>query len=178
MNADNPRQYGSLSRLLHWLMAVLILVQFVSALAHYAFEDSAFEALVWPWHKPLGFALLVTATLRLAWALAQRTRRPAAVSMAARFGHITLYAFMIAVPCLALLRQYGSGRAFEPFGLTLMPGFEGPKIDWMVDLGSLLHGELGWLLLMLIIGHASMVLIHRRRGPEHDVWPRMWGASD
>ncbi|RZO83716.1 MAG: cytochrome b [Oceanococcus sp.] len=178
MNADSSTRYGTLTRILHWSMAVLFAIQFTSAMAHYGFEDSAFEALFWPWHKPLGFVLLVLAALRLAWALAQRTQRPPSVSLAARLGHIALYLLMISIPALALIRQYGSGRSFEPFGLPLMGGFDGAKIDWMVDLGSLLHGELGWLLFVLVCGHALMVLIHRMQGAQHDVWPRMWGKPD
>ncbi len=177
MLADNATRYGHVTRLLHWLMALIFAVQFVSALAHWGFEDTAFEAFIMPWHKPLGFTLLVLIWLRIVWALVQRSQRPAMVSTAARLGHLALYALMLVVPSLAMLRQYGSGRSFEPFGLPVMAGFEGPKIDWMVDLGSLLHGELGWILLLLVLGHAAMVVIHRRQGGEQDVWPRMWGSS-
>lgn len=177
MISDNATRYGSVSRLLHWLMALIFIVQFVSALSHYAFEDSAFEALFMPWHKPLGFTLLILVGLRIVWALIQRNKRPAMVSTAARLGHLALYALMVVVPMLALLRQYGSGRSFEPFGIPVMAGFDGPKIDWMVDLGSLLHGELGWIMLLLICGHAAMVVVHRRKASDTNVWPRMWGSS-
>ena len=177
MISDNATRYGSVSRLLHWLMAIIFGVQFLSALSHYAFEDSAFEAMFMPWHKPLGFTLLILLGVRIVWALIQRSQRPPMVSTAARLGHLALYALMLVVPVLALLRQYGSGRSFEPFGLPLMAGFDGPKIEWMVDLGSLLHGNLGWLLLLLIIGHISMALIHRRRDGDENVLPRMWGSQ-
>ena len=177
MISDNATRYGSVSRLLHWLMAIIFGVQFLSALSHYAFEDSAFEAMFMPWHKPLGFTLLMLVAVRIVWALIQRSQRPPMVSNAARLGHLALYALMLVVPTLALLRQYGSGRSFEPFGLPLMAGFDGPKIDWMVDLGSLLHGELGWLMLLLILGHIIMTVVHRRRGGDEDVLPRMWGSQ-
>lgn len=175
MNSDTPQHYGRISRALHWSMAALLLLQFISALAHYAFEDSAFEALFWPWHKPLGFLLLVLLLLRLVWAFVQRAQRPPPLNPGVRLGHLGLYLLLALVPVLGLLRQYGSGRGFEPFGLPLMRGFEGDKIDWMVDLGSLLHGELGWALLLLIFGHVLMVWWHRREGAGRDVWPRMWG---
>ena len=75
---------------------------------------------------------------------------------------------------MALLRQYGSGREFVAFGMTVMPGFSDPKIDWMIAPASLLHGNLGWLLLLLVIGHVAMAFIHRRQGDE-DVLARMIG---
>ena len=34
---------------------------------------------------------------------------------------MALYLLMWAVPAIALLRQYGSGRAFAPFGIPLWP---------------------------------------------------------
>ena len=46
-----------------------------------------------------------------------------------------------------------------------------PALD---DLGGALHGELGWLLLVLAIGHAFMAFWHRR-DPKQDVLPRMLG---
>jgi cytochrome b561 len=82
-----------------------------------------------------------------------------------------LYLLMIAVPAIALVRQYGSGRAFAPFGLPLMAARENDRIDWMVQLGRLLHGELGWVLLALVAGHVAMAIWHRRGA--HDVMPRM-----
>lgn len=50
---DSPKRYGSFTRLLHWSMALLLIWQFLSALAHYGFEDTAFESFFWPTHKPL-----------------------------------------------------------------------------------------------------------------------------
>ena len=96
------------------------------------------------------------------------------MSRAAHLGHLALYALMVAVPFIGLLRQYGSGRAFDPFGIPLMPGRPDDRIDWMVELGSLLHGELGWVLLACVVGHIAMALWHRRH-PTSNVLPRMVG---
>ncbi|MHA8045528.1 cytochrome b/b6 domain-containing protein [Roseomonas mucosa] len=71
-----------------------------------------------------------------------------------------LYLLMILVPGLALLRQYGSGEPFTPYGIPVMSGFEG-KIAWMTAPGDLLHSFLGWVLLALILGHVAMALVHR-----------------
>ncbi|MED5239808.1 MAG: cytochrome b [Pseudomonadota bacterium] len=171
---DTPQRYGTFTRLLHWTMAVLIGWQFLSAIAHFGFEDSAFEALFWPSHKPLGLILIVLVVIRLLWAAKNLANRPPAVNLLAKLGHLGLYALLFAVPALALLRQYGSGRAFEPFGITLMAG-GGDKIEWMVDLGSLLHGELGWVLLAMIVGHIGMAFLHRKQAGQINVLPRMWG---
>lgn len=172
--SDSVDRYGRISRFLHWAMAVLILWQFLSAGAHFLLEDTAIDKFLWPSHKPLGFLLFSLMILRTVWAIANLSRRPASLNMAARLGHIALYVLLFLVPALALLRQYGSGRAFEPFGIPLISGFEAEKIEWMVEPGNLLHGLLGWALLVLILGHIFMAFWHRRKGGTENVMPRMW----
>ncbi len=167
-------RYGRFSRIMHWLMAALLLIQFLTAASHFLFEDTALEALLWPVHKPLGALLFVLILIRLAWMPVGYSQRPPSVSKAATAGHALLYALMLFIPSVALLRQYGSGRAFEPLGIPVFPGFSDPKIDWMVELGNNFHGILGWSLLVLALGHVFMVFWHRRTSGHVDVLPRMW----
>lgn len=167
----NVTRYGRVSRTLHWGMAALFAIQFLTAGVHFAFPDTALEAAVWGAHKPLGALLMLLVMLRLVWALVDHGRRPPSINLVASLGHLALYALMVAVPLVALLRQYGSGRAFAPFGIPLMPGFEG-EVEWMTALGGIFHGLLGWVLLALVVGHAAMAIWHRRAGDE-DVLARM-----
>lgn len=167
-----PKRYDTLSRYLHWSMALVMLVQFTSAIAHAALPDTAIESLLWGVHKPLGVLLMALIVVRAGWALANRRRRPRSTSTSARWGHCALYVVMLLVPATALLRQYGSGRSLEVFGLVLMPGFDGAKVDWMVSAGSNFHGLLGWTLLALVAGHVTMVVHHRRKG-HSDIFARM-----
>lgn len=170
---DNNDKYGKISRFLHWTMGILFLLQLLSAAAHAFLEDTMIEQLLWPTHKHVGFLILLLAVIRILWALLNRSRRPPFFDKAAKLGHLALYCLMFLVPSLALLRQYGSGRAFDPLGMPLFAGFE-PEIVWMVAPGNLLHGFLGWLLFLLIAGHVFMVFWHKVL-PEHpDVLPRMW----
>lgn len=147
-----------------------------SALIPDALTDKSAQAFFRNGHKQVGSLLFVLIIVRLGWAVANARRRPASLSLAAKLGHWALYALMLAVPSIALLRQYGSGRAFSPLGLPIFPGFDpSQKIDWMVQLGGLLHGELAWVLLALVAGHVAMVWWHRRQGGAEDVLPRMVG---
>lgn len=172
---DTPQRYGSVSRLLHWSMALVLLWQFATALSHLLFEKSALDAFFWPMHKPLGLVLIVLVVVRALWSIHNRGHRPPSLSPMAQMGHLGLYVLMVIIPLLALVRQYGSGRAFSPFGLPLMPGFEGDGITWMTAPGNLLHSWLGWALLAMIVGHVVMVFVHRRRPRDHDVLARMIG---
>ena len=171
---DSATRYGSVSRIFHWGMALLFVVIFSAALARYFAKDSALDSFLWPLHRPTGALLMLLVVLRAAWALLHARQRPTHINLAAHLGHLALYALMVAVPFIGLLRQYGSGRAFAPLGVPLIGAREDDKIDWMVELGGLLHGEMGWVLLACIVGHAVMAFWHRRPG-HTDVIPRMVG---
>ena len=175
MQHPAAQRYDLAARFFHWTMAAGIGWVLVSAITHALAKDSGLDRFLWPTHKHVGSALMVLIVLRVLWALASAARRPAALNAAARLGHLALYALMFAVPFIALLRQYGSGRAFSPLGLPLFPGRpETERIGWMVDLGSALHANLAWLLLALVVGHVAMAFWHRR-DPAQNVLPRMVG---
>src|SRR5690606_21553687 len=122
----------------------------------------------------LGVLLLVLMLLRLMWSLINRSNRPHSVSRLSKLGHMSMYLLVIVIPSIGSIRQYGSGRTFDVLGVPIFSGFEGEKIQLMLDLGSDFHGELGWILLLLISGHILMTFIHKRSASQQDVLPRMW----
>ena len=94
-------------------------------------------------------------------------------SVAAKLGHLTLYALMLAIPVIGMIRQYGNGRGpLKVFGIQVMQGSP-EKIEWMANLGNMVHGNLGWLMFALAAGHIVMVAVHRAQG--RDVLSRMLG---
>ncbi len=171
---DSPARYGTVSRFFHWSMAVILAWQFATAFSHLLLEDTAIEGFLWGTHKVVGLLLILLVVARGLWSLYNRGNRPPSLSAMAGLGHLALYVLMIAIPLIGLVRQYGSGRAFEPFGIPLMPGFEGDAISWMTAPGFL-HSWPGWLLLVLVIGYVAMVFVHRRRPQDEDVLARMLG---
>lgn len=175
---DHPHGYGAVSRWLHWLMAVLFAWQFLSAILHATARDLPVTRFMWSYHASVGLLLFGTIFLRGAWGLINARRRPAAgvglVGLGARLGHLALYALMLVVPTLAVLRALGSGRGLQLFGLQLV-GAGGERIDRLMAPANALHGLLGWLLLILVFGHIAMALIHTFVWRE-DVLSRMMGA--
>ncbi|OFT00601.1 cytochrome B [Neisseria sp. HMSC31F04] len=112
--------------------------------------------------------------VRILWAAANMGKRPPADSAAAKMGHLALYALMLFVPLVGMIRQYGSGRGpLKVFGLQVMQGTP-EKVEWMANLGNMLHGKMAWLLFVLVAGHIAMVIVHRMQG--NDVLPRMLGC--
>lgn len=162
MKSEGPIQrYGLISRLLHWGMAILFGWQFLTIGTRVLAKDSPLDEFLWSTHKSVGLLLLVLVLLRILWAIVDTKKRPQPVSRAARAGHLLLYGLMFTIPVLALLRQFGSDRAFAPFGLPLMSGSGDHKVEWMMAPANLLHGWLGWLLLVMVVGHTFMALVHK-----------------
>lgn len=170
---DSAQQYGLVSRALHWAMAALLGWQFLTTLVRFFMEDSSLDQFTWGTHRATGVLLMLLVVIRVIWALRSRSSRPHSLNLPARLGHLALYALMLVVPLVALMRQYGSGRELNVFGTTLMAG-DGVKIEWLMAPANLLHGNLGWLLLALIVGHVGMAFMHRRQG-DVDVLGRMIG---
>jgi cytochrome b561 len=161
---DTPRRYGFVSRLLHWGMASLFLWQFAGMVVRITLGRHPVTAFMVGSHTAIGTLLLVLLLLRGAWGLVNTRRRPphqpGLAGKLAVLGHLALYGFMLVVPGLGLLRAYGSGRPFAPFGIPLFPGFQGP-VGWMTAPGNAVHGLLAWTLLALVAGHVAMVIVHR-----------------
>ena len=171
---DTPQSYGRISRGFHWLMAALFAWQFAGALLYVSIGDKALTRFVGGTHFTMGFTLFVLVLLRGAWGLANLRRRPphpGRLGRAAATGHAVIYVLMIVVPGLSLMRQYGSGKGFAPYGIPIMP-VRDAKIEWMMVPADLLHYWLGFILLAVVLGHAAMAVLHRVLWKE-DVLARM-----
>lgn len=160
---DRPQGYGLVSRSLHWLMAALFAVQFLSAILHLIDRELPLARTIWGMHYTLGFMLLVLVVLRAIWGVLNlRTRPPhghGLVGLAALGGHLAIYALMIFVPAIALLRVYGGGRGFTVFGFPIFQ--PGTRDETLMEPAHLLHGPAGWALLALVAGHVLMVFVHK-----------------
>lgn len=160
---DTPNRFGAISRGLHWGMAALFGWQFLGMGFEALAGETPLARTLNGQHFAIGTLILLLGLARLLWGIANRTRRPShgsgLLGRLATLGHRALYTLMVVVPALAVLRTYGSGRGFAPFGIPLFPA-TGERIDWMMAPARALHGPLAWALLVLIAGHVAMALIH------------------
>ena len=157
-------RYDPIARLLHWLMALLLVVMFFFGLQ---MEDLSLadrrEAL--PMHASAGLVLLVLALIRLAW----RRRHPApaypdsmgpAQQKWARGVVHAFYLLMILTPIAGLLRAASyvdfEIDAFGVWNLTALL----PSDETLTEVFNVIHGTCAWLLALLLIGHVSATLKH------------------
>ena len=160
---DTPKAYGRLTRLLHWLIAALILWQFLGMGLRNIFGRQDWVGTFVGSHQPVGTVLFVLVVIRVIWALMNRRTRPdhgrGLVALSAKLGHIALYAMMVLVPFAAILRSWGSTRGFSPFGFQIFAPQE-VAIAWTQSFGDMVHGELAWVMGVVILGHIAMVAVH------------------
>lgn len=161
---DDGLRYGLVTRALHWAMAGLLAWQFAGMAVKLIVGRAPITAFMVGTHKPIGFILLALLIVRALWGLSNLRNRPphqhGVWGQAAVAGHLVLYGLMLAAPSLALLRQFGSGKPFDVFGLPVFAG-GGPEIEWMTAPANAAHGLLAWVMLAAIAGHIIMVLVHR-----------------
>lgn len=158
---DSKERYGSITRLLHWGMALLVIWQFLKFFdrindgEHWVGENLA------SWHISIGVLILVLVVLRLIWTAGQKNNRPEpdpATAALVKAGHALLYAGMLLLPITGIMIMIGNGYGLEPFGIELVAG-GGAKIGWMALLGSV-HSLIAWTLLILVTGHVGIALLH------------------
>ena len=106
---DTPRVYGRVTRALHWSIAAMILWQLVGmGLKLWLGRESSIAATFVGSHQWVGTLVFGLIVVRVIWALINRSHRPAhghgVIGVAARLGHLALYAAMVIVPLVAILR--------------------------------------------------------------------------
>ena len=97
-------RYDSVAMTLHWVIALLIVLDFVLALSFSQFNpgDTLYLASAYDLHMSTGASILALSVVRVAWRLTHR--RPPLPQMGrvlgglARTSHFLLYVFMIAAP--------------------------------------------------------------------------------
>lgn len=70
-----------------------------------------------------------------------------------------MYVLLVAIPCIALVRAYGSERPLSALGLDSLAARD-TKIESLADFGNQWQGVFGWPLFALIVGHVGMAFVH------------------
>ncbi len=159
-------KYSRVAIILHWLIAVLVIANFVLASMAEDLPREARGALMSP-HKAIGISILVFSVLRLFWRLGHKPPPlpdaiPAWQAAAGRFIHILFYFLIIAVPFSGWLMASAHPQAppidfFGLFDASLPIG----KDDGLASIGHDAHGILTKLLFILITLHILAALKHQ-----------------
>ncbi|MGL4236476.1 cytochrome b [Tabrizicola sp.] len=110
---NGPDEFGLVTRVMHWVMAILILVMLALGLRISSMEPGLSNLWLYGLHKTLGLTLLALVVLRILWHLASRPPAPIGppgrMRLFVKTWHWTLYGLMIAVPISGWAGSSASG---------------------------------------------------------------------
>lgn len=158
----NPTQFAFLSRILHWLMAILLVamlfigVSMVSSLGDYH-RLLAF-------HRPLGIAILILAAIRLITRLFTRAPElPPSVAgserVVVKLSEMLLYALFIALPLVGWAMLSAGHYPIVMFGSVHLPPILPARPELYAPLRKT-HTILAYALFLTFLAHMSAVLFH------------------
>lgn len=159
-----PLRYDLMTRVLHWLLALLLVASFALGLwlASLGLFDSR-QALVGMWHKSLGLLAGLLMLLRLLASWRKTAPKPLGTVLEqrlARWLQRSLYGLTLIAVVAGYLLATGSGRALDWLGLVQLPALISLEPNSLEQLRNL-HGLVVWLLAILVGLHVAAVIKHQ-----------------
>jgi cytochrome b561 len=156
--------WSATARTLHWLMALLILLQAIGGWVVEEMDSSPLKVDAMTAHKSLGITLLLLLVIRLLWRLTHAAPPPPQGSkwweiLAARLSHTALYLLMIAVPLSGWLSASTSIIPWKLWWLMPWPRIASPSED-LHEIAEAVHEGLIWALAAVLAVHVSAALYH------------------
>jgi cytochrome b561 len=181
MTEIHPR-FPALSRLLHWLMAPMVVAMLFIGAGMAASVSARYETLV-AIHRPLGIAILILVVLRV---INRRINRPPDLPetltplqrLAAKASHIVLYALMIAMPLVGWGMLSAARYPIVLYGPVMLPPILPHDLTLYAWLRQL-HTILAYLLFATVVVHFGAALLHgliKRDGVWESMLPWLPGS--
>ncbi len=160
---SNDRQWGSVSKFLHWIIALAILCNGAFGLLM-DLASSPMQKINWlAVHKSIGLTVLALVLLRILWRWGDG--RPAEEPgpkwqmLTARIVHGVLYVVILAIPLTGWWFNSVSGKPLQWFKLFNLPALTA-KNDQLRDFAHGVHEYLFWFLLLVLVAHVGAALKH------------------
>lgn len=171
MLRNTDTSYGWPIRVLHWVMAVIVICMLALGLYIHGLDpDNPAEAPVktglGALHKATGMLILFLVSVRAAWALANvKPALPASVPgwqrRASKISHALLYLLMFGMPISGYVMSSYAQRPVDFYGLFEIPALFAEKDIEMAKQIFEVHETLATVLLVLIIIHVCAALKHQ-----------------
>jgi cytochrome b561 len=181
-NTDSAARYSRGASILHWLIALLIIGNFVGA---WMSEDLPRDQkiVMMGYHKANGILILLLTLVRIGWRF---THRPPPLleslkaweAALAKVTHTLFYLLMLAVPLAGwgLHSAFGKGKPVSMFGLFDFPALPVASDKATIGLFHDLHEVTATAMLALFVLHVAAALKHQfadRDGTMRRIVP--WG---
>ena len=167
MNRPAAARYSLGAIILHWLIALLIGLNFAAAWVADSLPKPQ-AAQIMGNHKAIGLIVLALTLVRIGWRMAHsppplaETLKAWEVALA-RVVHALFYLLMLAIPLTgwAMHSAHSGGKAVGVFGLFAIPGLPLGESKPLAETFEAMHGTLTTLLLVLLALHVAGALKHQ-----------------
>ena len=163
MLRNTENSYGSVSRLIHWLMAVIVIIMLAVGFTMVNLEPSDQKWQIYGIHKATGLIVLALAILRIIWILLNQAVQvpfdlPQWQRFAAKWNHNFLYILLLVMPASGALMSLVGGNDINFFGAFTIKAIahnkEYSKLFWNTHVTS------AFLLVAAITVHIFAALYH------------------
>lgn len=160
MLRNTAESFGLITRLLHWGIALLVIIMLSLGLRIEDMEPALANLWLYSLHKSLGLITLALMVLRILWHLYSPPPKPLGggwQAMLARAAHLAIYALLIAIPLSGWAASSATGIDVMLFDRWIIPSIAPVSTLWE-ERGFALHGILTKLLLALVFLHMGAAL--------------------
>lgn len=173
---NTSQQWGWLSKILHWLTAVLIFVQIPLGFYAESLKLSPLKMDIFVWHKSLGMLVFLLLILRLLWRIKGTIPKPVGASLIQQYlaqaAHYLLYGLMVLLPISGWITSSAASIPIKLFWLIPLPALVGPD-DALKSLAAEVHEISVFVLLAVLILHIGAALHHHLLLRDNTL-KRMW----
>ena len=162
--AGSAPTYSAAAKLLHWLIVILVAIQFLTAylLPHIGRDTQ--PSTVISLHFSFGVLILVVMTVRFVHRLRypvplEANDAPPAERFLAKSAHRLFYLILLIGPFLGWASASAHKLPVTLFGIVPLPAIAQPGAGWAHQAGDI-HSTAMWALLWLIGLHAAAALYH------------------
>ena len=157
-------RYTSVAIALHWIIAVVIAVNFGLGLYMADLEASPIKLRLYSYHKWVGVTIFLLVAFRLLWRLTHRVpapppQMPRWQRAAATASHVLLYVLTLAIPLSGWLFSSASGFKVVYLGKIPLPDLVG-KDKALAEQLHLLHEGLNYFMAAIVVLHVAAALKH------------------
>ena len=161
---NSATAYGWPAQLLHWVVVVLVITQYVLANMAESADTRMETFILFARHKSVGITIFALAIIRLLWRFmneqpALPQGMPGWQQRVAKATHWLLYALIVLMPITGILGSAASNFPVTWFGLFTIPALIGPN-EILADQLHDLHGLLAGCLATLATLHLLAALKH------------------
>ncbi len=161
---NTPHTYGSVAKLLHWVMALMILGLIGLGLYMTSEPDGDPKWALYDLHKTIGSGVFVLLVVRVVWRkISPPPGMPVTMGrleqLAAHAGHAMLYFIMLALPVTGYLDSSYGGYHLSFFGLFDVPMIF-DKDEALLEFYAAAHSYIAYGLIAILATHIGAALKH------------------